>query len=99
MSRFDSIFIVRDVREDKVDKAIAAHVLGLHMNARPNEESEAEIKLDVLRKYSCYAKMRIQPKLSEEACHMLQNLYVTDRAASKDQRISKKTNGIPITVR
>ena len=99
LSRFDSIFIVRDVREDKIDKAIASHVLGLHMNAKPSEESEAEVKLDVLRKYSCYAKMRIQPKLSEEACHMLQNLYVTDRAASKDQRISKKTNGIPITVR
>jgi DNA replication licensing factor MCM5 len=26
-------------------------------------------------------------------------MYVTDRQASKDQRISKKTNGIPITVR
>ena len=30
---------------------------------------------------------------------MLQNLYVTDRAQSKEQRITKKTNGIPITVR
>ena len=30
---------------------------------------------------------------------MLQNMYVTDRANSKDQKISKKTNGIPITVR
>lgn len=30
---------------------------------------------------------------------MLQNLYVTDRQASKEQRVSKKTNGIPITVR
>ena len=30
---------------------------------------------------------------------MLQNLYVTDRSMSKNQRISKKTNGIPITVR
>lgn len=37
--------------------------------------------------------------MSEESAHMLQNIYVTDRAASKDQRISKKTNGIPITVR
>jgi DNA replication licensing factor MCM5 len=43
--------------------------------------------------------MKCTPKLSEEACHMLQNMYVTDRAQSKDQRISKKTNGIPITVR
>jgi DNA replication licensing factor MCM5 len=30
---------------------------------------------------------------------MLQNLYVTDRAQSKEQKISRKTNGIPITVR
>lgn len=52
-----------------------------------------------MRKYVCFAKTKLQPKLSEEACHMLQNLYVTDRQASKDQRVSKKTNGIPITVR
>ena len=30
---------------------------------------------------------------------MLQNMYVTDRSASKEQQISKKTTGIPITVR
>lgn len=30
---------------------------------------------------------------------MLQNLYVKDRASSKDQRLNKKTSGIPITVR
>lgn len=33
LSRFDSIFIVRDVREEKADKAIASHVVGLHMHA------------------------------------------------------------------
>lgn len=68
------------------------------MHAR-QEESEGEIPLDFLRKYCCYAKTKVQPKLSEEACHMLQNMYVTDRQASKEQKISKKTNGIPITVR
>ena len=68
------------------------------MNAQV-EESQAEISLDILRKYSVYAKMKVSPKLSEEACHMLQNMYVTDRANSKNQKISKKTNGIPITVR
>ena len=52
-----------------------------------------------MRKLCIYAKSKIQPKLSEEACHMLQNMYVSDRAAPKEQRISKKTNGIPITVR
>ena len=30
---------------------------------------------------------------------MLQNIYVTDRAQSKEQKISKKSTGIPITVR
>lgn len=68
------------------------------MHAR-TEESEGEIPLEFLRKYLCYAKTKMQPKLSEEACHMLQNMYVTDRQASKEQRIAKKTSGIPITVR
>jgi DNA replication licensing factor MCM5 len=98
LSRFDSIFIVRDIREEAIDKAIASHVLGLHMHHQ-KEESAGEISLEMLRKYACYAKMKCQPKLTEEACHMLQNMYVTDRAQSKDQKISKKTNGIPITVR
>lgn len=63
------------------------------------KEKEGEISLEMLRKYVCYAKDKCQPKLTEEACHMLQNLYVTDRAQSRSQRVSKKTNGIPITVR
>lgn len=69
------------------------------MKADQKEEQDGEISLKVLRKYACYAKSKCTPRLSEEAAHMLQNMFVTDRAASKDQRISKKTNGIPITVR
>lgn len=79
LSRFDSIFIVRDIRQDGVDKAIAGHVLRLHMHHNQREQ-EGEISLDELRKFVCYAKGKVQPKLSEEACHMLQNLYVTDRS-------------------
>ena len=37
LSRFDSIFIVKDVREEGIDKSIASHVLGLHMNAQVAE--------------------------------------------------------------
>lgn len=55
--------------------------------------------MEFLRKYLCYAKMKVYPRLSEEAGHMLQDMYVGDRQASKEQAISKKTNGIPITVR
>ena len=53
----------------------------------------------MLKKYLTYAKMKVFPRLSDEAGHMLQSMYVTDRAASKEQGITKKTNGIPITVR
>ena len=70
LSRFDAIFIVKDIREDAIDKSIASHVLNLHMTAK-NEENEGEIPLDFLRKYCCYAKSKIRPILSEEACHSL----------------------------
>ena len=32
LSRFDSIFIVRDLRREDLDKKIASHVVNLHMN-------------------------------------------------------------------
>ena len=64
-----------------------------------NVEAQSEISVDLLKKYLTYAKMKVFPRLSEEAGHMLQNMYVTDRSASKEQQISRKTNGIPITVR
>jgi len=98
LSRFDAIFIVRDQRLAELDKKIASHVVNLHMN-KINVDSHADVSVDMLKKYLTYAKMKIFPRLSEEAGHMLQNMYVTDRANSKDQQISKKTNGIPITVR
>lgn len=58
-----------------------------------------DVDMDFLRKYLCYAKMKVYPRLSEEAGHMLQDMYVGDRQASKEQAVGKKTNGIPITVR
>ena len=98
LSRFDSIFIVKDQRKESIDKAIASHVVNLHMN-KINEDSQADISIADLRKYLTYAKQKVFPRVSEEAGQMLQNLYVADRQASKDQRLNKKTTGIPITVR
>ena len=64
-----------------------------------NPQAEAEISIEDLKKYLTYAKMKVFPRLSEEAGGMLQSMYVTDRMNSKDQKIGRKTNGIPITVR
>jgi len=79
LSRFDTIFIVRDVRKEDVDKQIALHVVDLHMN-RFDEDKETDISLEDLRKYLTYAKLKVFPRLSEQAGHMLQDMYVTDRA-------------------
>ena len=84
LSRFDAIFIVKDQRIAELDKKIAAHVVSLHMN-KITTETRAEIGVDLLKKYLTYARMKIFPRLSEEAGHMLQNMYVTDRSASKEQ--------------
>jgi len=98
LSRFDAIFIVKDTREESVDKAIARHVVNLHMR-RVDVSDSTEISMQDLKKYLTYARTRIFPRLSEEAGHMLQDMYVSDRQASKEQLISRKSSGIPITVR
>ena len=99
LSRFDCIFIVKDIREESSDKRIADHVVNLHMHSKGNAEAATDIPIEDLRKYITYAKMKVFPRLTEEAGHKLQDLYVADRMASKDQKHSKKSTGIPITVR
>lgn len=100
LSRFDCIFIVRDIREETADKAIANHVVNLHTFSKNiSEDLNTEISLDELRKYITYAKMKVFPRLTEEAGQMLQDLYVNDRKTSKEQKLNKKGTGIPITVR
>lgn len=42
------------------------------MHAQKEDNGVAEdVSLEMLRKYVCYAKMKIRPTLSEEAQHML----------------------------
>lgn len=69
------------------------------MHAKGHEDSASDIPIDLLKKYITYAKMKFYPRLSEEAGHKLQDLYVADRMASKEQKVNKKNSGIPITVR
>jgi len=101
LSRFDCIFIVRDIREENADKQIASHIVNLHTFGRSqfSDDSNADVSLEDLRKYITYAKMKVFPRITEEAGHLLQDLYVSDRKLSKEQKISKKSTGIPITVR
>ena len=100
LSRFDCIFLVKDVRDTAKDMKVADHVFELHMNSKNLEtEKEGEIPLEELKKYIAYAKMKCTPKLSQEAADLLKNFYVQDRKIVSENKKQKKKNTIPITVR
>ena len=82
LSRFDLIFVIRDVPEKERDARMAAHILETH---RAREAPlEPPIPPDLLRKYISYAKM-IEPKLTEEAMERIREFYLEMRAMSSGE--------------
>lgn len=100
LSRFDCIFIVRDIRDDKRDRKMAEHIMKLHAGLAGLDQDKVEIDIDLLKKYITYAKTQCSPRLSEDAGAILKDFYVKDRTDSDDQESGKAHGGrIPITVR
>lgn len=101
LSRFDLIFLVKDVRDFDRDKQIANHILGLHAGsaAAQNEETDAPITVGELRKYVHFCKTRADPRLSDGAASFLQNHYVKIRNEMREERKSGRKSVVPITVR
>jgi DNA replication licensing factor MCM5 len=102
LSRFDCIFIVRDVRDPERDKSIARHVLGIHINASLSDAGVvADIDMATLKKFIAYCRERCAPRLSEEAGSMLTGQYVGIRSTIRESL--RDTPGasqvVPITVR
>lgn len=93
LSRFDTIFVVKDEHDERKDSRLAKHVMGLHMNAL--QEEQGELSLATLKKYIAYCRARCGPRLSREASDKLKNYYLFMRTSNKEE---KKSN-IPITVR
>ncbi|MEM2902844.1 MAG: minichromosome maintenance protein MCM [Candidatus Bathyarchaeia archaeon] len=79
LSRFDLIFVMRDIPDVESDSKMSEHMLTLHRLGGSPEEPP--IPPDLLRKYISYAK-RIEPKLSEEAASELRNYYLKMRSVS-----------------
>ncbi len=93
LSRFDVIFIIRDLPNKIQDEAIATHLL---------EEHKQEVVRDIvspklMRKYIAYAKQKIKPKLTDEAIEEIKNFYVKLRNQSIKSESDIKP--IPITAR
>ena len=93
LSRFDVIFIIRDMPNKKQDEAIASHVLEEHQQGVIRDIIEPKL----FRKYVAYTKQKIKPRLSDDAAKEIKNFYVRlrNRSVNSDSEIKP----IPITAR
>jgi len=88
LSRFDLIFILRDVPEATKDAQMTEHILNLHRTGV--SPTEAPIEAELFRKYVSYAK-NVKPTLTQEALDGLKEFYLLMRAASE-------TEGTPVAI-
>ncbi len=93
LSRFDVIFILRDMPNKAQDEAIATHVL---------EEHQQQVERDVvdpkvLRKYISFARKAFKPKLTDEAVAEIKDFYISLR--NKSTSSTEGVKPIPITAR
>ncbi len=72
ISRFDVIFIMRDIPSKDRDESIAIHVLKEHKQ----EIKHDVIDRDLLRKYISYSKQKYNPFLTDEAINEIKQFYV-----------------------
>ncbi|EEQ33901.1 minichromosome maintenance protein 5 [Microsporum canis] len=101
LSRFDMIFIVRDAHERGRDQNMAKHIISLHQGGRGIEEqTEAEIPLEKMKRYISYCKSRCAPRLSPEASEKLSSHFVSIRKRVHQAELDANArSSIPITVR
>jgi replicative DNA helicase Mcm len=82
LSRFDLIFVLRDVPNKESDGKMSEHILEMHRKGL--SPVEPPISLELLRKYISYAK-GIKPVLTQEALQRLKDFYLAMRSASESE--------------
>lgn len=103
LSRFDMIFIIKDIHDQTRDITLAKHIINVHLNANKpanTDTVEGEIPLNVLKKFIHYCRTHCGPRLSAEAGEKLRSRYVLMRSGTHQQeKLADKRLAIPITVR
>jgi replicative DNA helicase Mcm len=80
LSRFDLIFVLRDVPNKESDSKMSEHILEIHRKG--SSPVEPTIPVELLRKYISYAK-GVKPVLGQEALKRLKDFYLAMRSASE----------------
>lgn len=97
LSRFDLIFIIKDVPSEDRDRELAEHVLSMHSKYR---NPVPPIPPDLFKKLVLYAREHITPRLSKKAIEKLKEFYLEmRRSAGRYQTDSLEMHPIPITPR
>ncbi len=81
LSRFDLIFILKDVAEIKHDESLVRYVLRTHER---HGSVTPEIPPDLLRKYIAYARKNVKPVLTKEAQEIIKEYYIELRKKSAE---------------
>ena len=92
LTRFDLVFIVRDIPSQEKDRKIAQHIISQH--GFSGTDTTSLIDIDILTKYLSYAK-RGEPALTKEAENLIMEFYLKMRNISGED----KENMITITPR
>ncbi|NHI03461.1 DNA replication helicase protein MCM [Candidatus Nitrosotalea sp. TS] len=85
LTRFDLIFVVRDIPSKERDTRIARHILNLHRTS--GTDIKSLIDVDILTKYLTYAK-RFDPILTPEAEEKILEYYMTMRNVESEGMIT-----------
>lgn len=92
LSRFDMMFLVKDVRDADRDFNICTHIVQLHAGIT-HEDREGPLSIADLRRFISYCRSRCAPRVTPDAAEVLKNHYINIRKKMKGER------AIPITVR
>ncbi|MDE1727043.1 MAG: minichromosome maintenance protein MCM [Thaumarchaeota archaeon] len=85
LTRFDLIFVVRDIPSKERDTRIAKHILTLHRTS--TTDTKSLIDVDILTKYLTYAK-KFDPILTPEAEDKILEYYMTMRNVESEGMIT-----------
>ena len=85
LTRFDIIYVIRDIPEKEKDHRIASHILELHRESE--RTGQYLIDIDLYSKYLAYSKT-MEPKLTVEAIDKIRDYYMKMRNVESEGMIT-----------
>ena len=83
LTRFDLVFVVRDIPGEERDRQIAQHIISQH--GASGTDTTSLIDVDILTKYLAYAK-RLDPILTKEAESKIMEFYLKMRSIEGEDK-------------